>query len=348
MKSLSHVIVKNRTGFTLIELLVVIAIIATLVAILLPAVQQAREAARRSTCKNNLKQLGIAIHNYHDTFSVFPPGYVDIRQNPGIADNQGYWAWSVFIMPFMEQAAVYDSLNAGPRTATQAMTSHQSVLQGGYPSFRCPSDTAPQTQDVNNCAGCAIVNTAGTNLGLSVTNYLAVNSSALVRYNKATNYSDGTSGATGLFFQNSSIRFRDVTDGLSNTALIGERAYIRNGRRNLAGDLFATRDRDGNGPDSRTWPDAATAVATGHFYDQGLVRIFGSTLDAVNPVLPTSGQNDRFHAFSSMHAGGAQFVLCDGSVRFVSENLQANTSGQTDTLMEYLGNIADGQVMGEF
>ncbi len=348
MKRVAQARVVSRRGFTLIELLVVIAIIATLVAILLPAVQQAREAARRSTCNNNLKQLGIAIHNYHDTYNVFPPGYVDIKPNPGIQDNEGYWSWSVFIMPFMEQGAAYDALNPGPKTATQAMSSNQSIMQAAFPSFRCPSDTAPQHQDVSNCAGCAIQNTSGTNLGLSITNYLGVNSSALVRYNKATNYLDGTTGATGIFYRNSSTRFRDITDGLSNTALIGERAYIRSGRRNLAGDLFAARDRDGNGPDSRTWPDASTASASGHYYDQGLVRIVGSTLDAVNPVLPTGGQNDRFHAFSSLHQGGAQFVLCDGSVRFVSENIQANTTGATDTLMEFFGCMADGKVMGEF
>lgn len=100
-----------RRGFTLIELLVVIAIIAVLVALLLPAVQQAREAARRSSCKNNMKQLGLALHNYHDTHFSFPPGYLDQDSYGGfgfVDINQGHWAWSASLLPFLDQAPLYN------------------------------------------------------------------------------------------------------------------------------------------------------------------------------------------------------------------------------------------------
>ncbi len=167
-----------RRGFTLIELLVVIAIIATLVAILLPAVQQAREAARRSTCKNNLKQIGIAIHNYHDTYNQLPPGGVYVRavatgysgasnDENGTAD--GSWSWTAFILPFIEQAPLYDLLQPGPIKYSDAMT-HGSMANGGSGQRRlleamrkpvsvlvCPSDpgdpiidNTPYSGDANN------------------------------------------------------------------------------------------------------------------------------------------------------------------------------------------------------
>ncbi|MBR9801472.1 DUF1559 domain-containing protein [bacterium] len=335
-----------RRGFTLIELLVVIAIIAILVALLLPAVQQAREAARRSSCKNNLKQLGLAMHNYHDTFSVFPPGYVDLRGNPGQAaaleDNDGHWTWSALILAFVELGNVQDALDPGNRTASQAMTAERGVMQTTYSTFRCPSDTGPALFSTSTDLGSCIQDVSNTERALPLTNYIPVNSSALVRARKATNYNDGTSGATGMFFRDSNTRMRDITDGTSNTVMIGERAYTLGGRRNLAGAMFAVRDRDTAGPEHRDH------TATPRSYDQGLNRILGTTLFSVNPILPTSGQNDRMTGYSSHHAGGAQFVMADGSVRFVSENIQSNTSGTTDTVMEFLGNISDGKVLGEF
>ncbi|MEZ6126391.1 MAG: DUF1559 domain-containing protein [Planctomycetaceae bacterium] len=97
----------QKRGFTLIELLVVIAIIAILIALLLPAVQQAREAARRTQCKNNLKQLGLAFHNYHDIYNTFPPAYVDLRGAGGVPDNDGHWAWSAFILPQIDQSTSF-------------------------------------------------------------------------------------------------------------------------------------------------------------------------------------------------------------------------------------------------
>ncbi len=145
----------NRRAFTLIELLVVIAIIAILVALLLPAVQQAREAARRSSCKNNLKQLGLAIHNYHDTYRTMPPGVVD-----DFTDS--IWGWGALILPFVEQGPVYDALRVGNIPLGVRMTpgnalDQLSVLQTPISTYRCPSDVGPEA----HFSGAVVLSIAG-------------------------------------------------------------------------------------------------------------------------------------------------------------------------------------------
>jgi prepilin-type N-terminal cleavage/methylation domain-containing protein len=140
---------RRPRGFTLIELLVVIAIIAILVALLLPAVQQAREAARRSQCKSNLKQLGVALHNYHDVHSVFPPGCVNQEGDTANPDDRDRlnWTWPVYLMPYMDQAPLYEQLNPGPTRATAAVSdpAKRAVMQQPLAAFRCPSDVGPAT-----------------------------------------------------------------------------------------------------------------------------------------------------------------------------------------------------------
>ncbi len=329
----------ERTGFTLVELLVVIAIIGVLIALLLPAVQQAREAARRMQCSNNLKQLGLAMHNYHDTYQAFPSGYIELD----IDDNEGHWTWSAFILPFMEMGNVTDALDIGRINPSQALSNNQAVMQAEYSPFLCPSDAGPEVSDPGECAGCAIENAGGTNLGLSKTNYVGVNSSAYVRANQATNFGDGTTGATGMFFKDSDTRMRDVTDGTSNTLMVAERAYILNREWFGSSELFATRDKNGKGPDHYQHPDRAN-------FDQGLYRTLCTTLFSPNIVIgsTTSKNQARNHGISSLHPGGAMAVFADGSVSFLTETIHSNTTGTTDTVMEYLGNMQDGQVIGEY
>ena len=332
-----------RRGFTLIELLVVIAIIAILVALLLPAVQQAREAARRSTCKNNLKQIGLALHNYHDTYNTLPPGYVDQRGSGGtILDNQGHWAWSAMILPFVEQGALYDTLAISNTTASTRMTLSQTAMQQTYDVFLCPSDAgAPRTHDPAVDPGYAIDNnTPNANRGLPVTNYILVTNIANVRIGKATNPRVGTTGSIGAFYRDSRVNFRDITDGLSNTLLIGERVWRMGNVRMSAGTLLAVRDANGNGP---------SANDNGASWNQGWVSLAGSVRYPINVAL-TAVSTERNMAFSSHHKGGAQFVLGDGGVRFISENVNLDNDAAWDTnsTLERLVGIADGFVVGEF
>lgn len=360
----SHQIRSPRSAaFTLIELLVVIAIIATLVAILLPAVQQAREAARRSTCKNNLKQLGLAMHNYHDTYNTLPPGAIDERNGQpawtASNDNDGHWAWSVLVAPFMEMNAVYDTLRPGQLKASQAMAAHQSIMQSRYSMFRCPSDVGPDSQNPGSgiSPGHAIDNLSGaggTNLGLSLSNYVVAASGADLRQQKLSESSTSlhpANGCSGMFWVNSNCRFADIQDGLSNTIMLGERQYETtgtDGQRYLlhAGTMFAVRDENGGGPGARETGGS----------EQGFVSAAGSIGYGINPTFPNGGASYSKQSFGSFHKGGAQVVMGDGSVRFLSNSLQVNrtATGSTppvnriDSLLEYLVAISDGQVIGEF
>lgn len=341
MKQLSR-----RRGFTLIELLVVIAIIAILVALLLPAVQQAREAARRSSCKNNLKQIGLAMHNYHDVNKVFPPGYVDLRGGGGgVVDNEGHWAWSAFLLPYVEQSSIYDQLQVGDVRASEAMAATQQTMQTPLSVFRCPSDGgAPKVHDTGPAPGYAISKTpGGGNFGLPVCNYVVSNNTTNVRINPNKGAgTDGTGGAVGAFFRDSSTNFADILDGSSNTFLAGERAYKLNGQLMKAGTLYAVRDANGSGPSAQ---DNQTA------WNQGLMTIAGHVRNGINPIL-TTANSSRNGDFSSRHDGGAHFVMGDGSVRFVSENifnLQETSSPYTiNSTLEALVGIGDNHVIGEF
>ncbi|UUO05175.1 DUF1559 domain-containing protein [Blastopirellula sp. J2-11] len=330
-----------RSGFTLVELLVVIAIIGVLIALLLPAVQQAREAARRMQCANNLKQIGLALHNYHDTFGSFPSGYIDISGRTEVVDNKGHWSWAALTLPFMEMGNVHDILNVGPASPSNVLDTQQEVMQARYAAFRCPSDIGPDFSSTTECAGCCIQNSGSTELGHSLSNYLGINSSALARADKATNYNDGTTGATGIFYRNSDTRLRDITDGSSNTVMVGERCYRINTTDYLAGELFATRDYNGGGPAHRD---------RGGMADQGASRILVTTYHSPNNIWEHADSYPKWEesGLSSLHPGGVQVCFADGAVRFLPETTASNVSGTTDTVMEFLGSMSDGNVIGEY
>lgn len=335
--------VRSR-GFTLIELLVVIAIIAVLIALLLPAVQQAREAARRSQCKNNLKQLGLAFHNYHDIHNRFCPGYVDLRGAGGVPDNDGHWAWSAMILPQIDQAPLFNTLQIATSRPTAMMTAFRKEMQSALPSFKCPSDTGPNVHDAALDPGYAIEDTANANTGLALTNYVVANGTASVRIRKASNGAEGTSGATGIFFRDSNMGFRDITDGSSNTIMAGERAWMLGSVRMSAGTLLATRDANGNGPTAQDQADTST--------NQGLLTIAGTVRWPINPVL-TGPNQSQSQAFSSRHVGGAHFLMSDGAVRFISENIElknafVGSNWPIDSVLEALVGCSDGVPVGEF
>ncbi|MEM1063248.1 MAG: DUF1559 domain-containing protein, partial [Planctomycetota bacterium] len=251
---------RTRSAFTLIELLVVIAIIAIIVALLLPAVQQAREAARRTTCKNNLKQLGLAVHNYHDVHGVLPPGYVmnvtdDTVNAAGESlsasvpndDFGSGFAWGVMILPFLEETQLFEALELDGNAwddGTGGTTNNLALATSVIDSFLCPSDSAPPTFTVDTLAAGSPV-TAALPIELSRSNYVGLfgfgsisavpGRPASADVPAAMNFGDPyTLGAPatfaeaydfggGLFYRNSKVRFRDVSDGLSNTLAFGER-----------------------------------------------------------------------------------------------------------------------------
>ena len=344
---------RTLRGFTLIELLVVIAIIAILIALLLPAVQQAREAARRSQCKNNLKQIGLAMHNYHDTHNTLPPGYIDlttVTPTGGSMDDCGHWAWSVFLLPFVDQASLYNLLDPGNVHASVAIAAHEVEMRDTYPAFRCPSGLGPA---YHSAAGRKISNSDfnpnGSDKPLSVTHYVVSNNTATVRLFQASNPARGDTGAVGPFFQNSRVNFSDFIDGTSNTILAGERAYQRaGGDLNYAGMLFCVRGNADSDPILSGMPTASDGPGG---WNQGLLTIAGSARYPINVPIDSNADGDpESMAYSSNHEGGAHFLLGDGSVRFISENIDSapTNAGIVDSLFEALVGIADLQVVGEY
>lgn len=211
---------RNRAGFTLVELLVVIAIIGILVALLLPAVQAAREAARRMQCSNNLKQIGIALHNYHDTYKSLPAGWLTKRSAPNTClPNENNWHWGALILPFVEQLPLHDKLQVGNITLTQAGNNATilAAMQSPVPGYRCPSDIAPDVNTANRKKW-DTYNTAGGKTQ-ATSNYVGNNSSWALEF-------DGQLPRTaGVFVQDQKIAFRDVIDGTSNVVAVGERRW---------------------------------------------------------------------------------------------------------------------------
>jgi prepilin-type N-terminal cleavage/methylation domain-containing protein/prepilin-type processing-associated H-X9-DG protein len=299
---------KTRPGFTLIELLVVIAIIAILIGLLVPAVQKVREAAARTQCENNLKQLGLAVHAYHDVFKYFPRNgnkyYAGVTGAPDSgccygSGNHAYWSWIARSLPYFEQNPLYKQ--AGVDTAG---LNNNPAIAVSIPVLFCPSDTAQGESPLTNRA-----DMGGVSVGL--TNYQGVAGSNWA-WGSWTNYAppgaggstngDGLNNGNGIFFRND-IRFRykitDVRDGTSNTFMIGESI-----------------------PDLNqwvAWPYSNTATAT-------------CAIPPNTGVLPqyqggnyTHGNWPYVYSFRSWHTGGLQFAYADGSVHFISDQIDLFT-----------------------
>ena len=300
-----------RKGFTLIELLVVIAIIAILIALLLPAVQQAREAARRTQCKNNLKQLGLAMHNYHDVNLCFPPGY--INQNP--TNWMSEWGWATYLLPYIDQAPLFNLLEVGNGLGNGSMQSaaHDgttntvlglTTMNQPIVAFRCPSDTAPAANTARGHAG----------MDMTTSNYVGINSHNDSWYTRT----NGTS-PSGTFSENSRARIRDYTDGTSNTIVIGERSW-----QSGSGIVY----------------NAAIVWGTS---EVNIGANIARNLRTIND------SQDNHSALASNHEGGVQVLLGDGAVRFISENIDNNsTTAGVDSTYDRLLSKSDGQVVGEY
>jgi prepilin-type N-terminal cleavage/methylation domain-containing protein len=225
---------RRHRGFTLIELLVVIAIIAILIALLLPAVQQAREAARRTQCRNNMKQIGLSLHNYLDTFTVFPPGYI---YNPATGSPMMGWSWATMLLPYFDQAPLYNSMSttAAPSINSGIPSAAWVATQTVLPALRCPSDVGADRVNLVDIAG---VNSAAwtpgtftgstSNFGrsnyLAVAGYLGTNPSAPVSgLSSAAGAAVLSGNFRGSFGENSRVHTGTMTDGTSNCMMVGER-----------------------------------------------------------------------------------------------------------------------------
>jgi prepilin-type N-terminal cleavage/methylation domain-containing protein len=283
---------RGFSGFTLVELLVVIAIIGILVALLLPAIQAAREAARRTQCNNNLKQIGVALYNYHDTHKVFPAGYIH-RNATGDPD----WGWAVFIMPFMEMDAMYQQLDVGKTQLinfynASATADQIALLQTPIAAYRCPSDVA---KPLNNLCRFGAQNPAPFDIATS--NYVA-SAGGLTPALAPANATD----SKGVFYGNSWRSTRDILDGTSSTLAAGERS---------ASHLAAV------------WAGAGQKSSYGNEGTARTVARGGMLINFDYAGLGGAPQNQG-KGFASYHPGGALFLLADASVRFFSQNTNSS------------------------
>ena len=327
----------RRNGFTLVELLVVIAIIGILVGLLLPAVQAAREAARRTQCTNNLKQIGLAMHNYHDTYpkGVLPPGFQCLTE-PAPGDRlHGPWAWGAYILPFSEQESLADQLSIGENDLFTARSVAGEGANKVLDFYVCPSDPHPDLNDqrtiwVANSSKVATSNYVGNAGTLPISGWMAHSCQSFdTPAKKATAFET----TNGVLFPRSGIRFRDITDGTANTALVGERDY---------------QDPHHGNHEAAVWSGHHISYAN-FAYNVVTTSIpinSGSEGEANGPDGSGDWWDGKYSAedtdsWSSQHPGGAQFVRCDGSVNFVSETIDNDT-------FDNFCNREDGNPLGNF
>lgn len=304
----------QKQGFTLVELLVVIAIIGILIGMLLPAVQQVREAARRITCANNLRQSALAILNYESAHSKFPPGHLvnPVRQRlfhqaddaPGGYDSRGFpnggpfWSWMTHVAPFMEQGnfVAMADLNAWPWWQYQA--NGRTINGISVPAYICPSESR----------GAAVWRSSDGDEA-AVTSYLGVSG--------RDSYQE-TGGQDGMIYVNSAVTFGSITDGSSNTLLIGERTASSNLQ---FGWQWAGAGANGLGE---------TDVVLGVHERVGVSRFSNPNSFETDFFRPGDIDDEnnlhRFHFWSS-HPGGASWALADGSVQFYSLQIDRGNNG---------------------
>ena len=312
----------QKNGFTLIELLVVIAIIGVLIGLLLPAVQKVRDAAARLQCTNNLKQIGLAMMNYESTYRMFPAGYLDnMTTNPVNAtattnpDPIIGWGWGALILPYLEQESLYKSINinsiAMNNTSAAAIAFRKTVIKG----FLCTSDDS----GLNTFT----ISGAGGNFELAKSSYAGINGQGeLADFDSAL--------GLGMFLRGRGVSIAEVTDGLSNTLFVGERSS--KSAKQAVGSLTGVC----------TWVGALPGGDLDG--ETPALYVLGWTGAPSNPAKPNTPEPDgSFHAesYTSRHSGGVNFLLGDGSVRFITDSI----NGQT---WVKLGTRAGGEVPGDY
>jgi prepilin-type N-terminal cleavage/methylation domain-containing protein len=328
---------RRLRGFTLIELLVVIAIIAVLIALLLPAVQQAREAARRSQCKNNLKQIGLALHNYHDVYGMFPIGSNFARG--ALAANGVGWgmSWWVGILPYIDQAPLASKLTcegSHPGSLANSNVNFDGHAKNGpvvngvrIPVMLCPSSVVPGVRKTGYEYSITCPTYVGISGASNDTTFTANSSSR-----EWVGYQSGIMAVGGVLLPLFPVQMRDLTDGSSNTMVVGEQSaygYSATGAQQILNSYHGFMC----GADHTDYP------VTRRAFNVTTIRYAINTVStALTGIRENEGVNNG--VFSG-HEGGAHVVLGDGAVRFLSENMNLAT-------LKRLATRDDGQVIGEF
>jgi prepilin-type processing-associated H-X9-DG protein len=326
----------RRTGMTIVEVLVVMTILGTLVGLLLPAVQAAREASRRMQCSHNLKQLALACHTYHDTHRRLPPAWLT-KPGYGTLQQSHYyslWGWGALVLPYLEQGPLHAQLTVGRLHLQQAAASATvtlAAMQQPLSVYRCPSDYGPATNTNRNYFPFGVASNA-----LATSNYVASNSAYDI--NALPN-----GVREGAFIEDKGRSFRDLTDGTHLTFLLGERRWsvIRTDETvNTVGAAVVF------GIECRNYAGTRADVAA-----CGRPKLNCNGID--EPV----GNNWARRGFSSSHPGGANFAMCDGGVRFVRDTIDHDSAGNVyqrsdnydpNTVYERLIGIRDNNPVGDF
>jgi len=330
---------------TLIELLVVIAIIAVLIALLLPAVQQAREAARRASCRNNLKQIGLALHNYESTFRTFPIGVrtgAPFSIFPGFASFPSYGiSWWIGVTPFLDQGNLFQRLDTeGPNSGMASMNSQNGAAASSIslPYMSCPSSPLPNMVPASN-----FQIMLPSYVGISGASRLAPGSTAVdfseQRVTACCTLKDGEISAGGILIPNAVVRMRDITDGSSNVMVVSETSDYMIDSTGKKKNVSAGWNLG--------WIAGATATGTPPFYSGSnllhynitTIRYPPGTRDFDQPgIRENRGANNPL---LSAHTGGVLSLLSDGSVRFLSNSINLLT-------LKQLATRDDGQVMASY
>lgn len=329
----------KSAGFTLVELLVVIAIIGILIALLLPAVQAARESSRRTHCANNLKQIALGVFNFESANGQFPPGWTRDRAFGAC------WGWGTYILPFIEQGPIYDVLAPHNRHLEDAAADPAGLraLQTPISTYRCPSDPTEILQPGNRNLqpGYVVGRIDGKEVALS--NYVGVYGSGwLAEVNPKPDFAYNGAAANafdnygkGVFSKNSTTRAKDITDGLSNTFAIGERAFHAPPHQYVdVAEYMASIWCGLNAGNQSEWHSEGPHWVLGHTFT----------------FLHNDYNAAALQGFSSRHIGGAQFAMCDGSVHFITDNIDATNLYLDEPpigVYQQLSHKSDGQVQAK-
>jgi prepilin-type N-terminal cleavage/methylation domain-containing protein/prepilin-type processing-associated H-X9-DG protein len=336
----------RESGFTLIELLVVIAIIAILIGLLLPAVQKVREAAARAKCQNNLKQVGLALHNYHDTLGYFPPGASSDKapwKTPGTAPDADWGSsWMVHVLAHIEQTAVLSRWQFSGQSGWQVAANNATIAGLTIGVYRCPSTSLPERNPYS-----ATLPGAG-GVGIMYTSYVAISGS--VNDLGVLTYATNIVSTQGVLYAHSKVRLTDITDGTSNTIAVGEQSnHLRNAANQpILGATYGGASQiavTSQGPDGWIQGCQVNVPTTNvgnadRVYNCATIRY---QINQIGMTLNSGGCHDNVGnniPLSSMHTGGCNLLLGDGSVRFA-------TNATLLTTLSLLANRNDGQPVPE-